>query len=565
MKILIAAINARFSHQGLAAWSLKANCPTAEITVRDYHINTPLHEIYADIMAENYNLVAFSCYIWNIELVKKLSTDLCSARPEVTILWGGPEVSFGTDKIMTDNLAVNFIIAGEGETAFANLVEYLEGERAIETVPNLYYRREREIIFTYSFQEDLDQLADPYTEEMLAAAKHRIIYFESSRGCDFRCTYCLSSLDTVPVRYLALPEIFFRLQKLMNQQVPLVKFVDRTFNRLPQRAGQIWEFLRQSASETTFHFEIAPDLLTAELLSTLKQFAPNQIQVECGIQSTFKPALKAVKRPADFTRIQTNINYLTQKTAVHTHLDLIVGLPYETLSDFRQSFNDVYQLKGDQLQVGFLKKLPGTQMPEYQDGDFRQYPPYEVIKTTWLSPKEILALKKIDFLVDTFYNSGLLRHTLAYLETCFVDAYGLYTFLGKMIVPRAAPVSNRDWFSRVFQFVSSAFAEDSVATDLIVLPDKEHLKECLRYDHFLQDLPALSGDLESPAFLREEIEKLLENSDIPTKKYRDFLRQYRFAYFRKSLEVPSRGEPSRSYYLLLCQRLDGSLSGISLP
>lgn len=413
MKTRIISINAKFIHTALSVWYLKANCHAQDCEVMEFTINEPLMSIFCKIVPQKPDIIALSCYIWNIEHILKLSEMIKKALPNAKIILGGPEVSYTPEEIMKQYHFIDYVIMGEGEHAFSSL---LKGD---ETAPGIVYRKDETIYVndTYQMIEDLNSLQSPYTDEMLATLKDRILYFEASRGCPFSCSYCLSSTFD-GVRYFSLDRIKSELMKLCNSGIKQIKFVDRTFNCNKKRAMDILSFIIQDTGDTHFHFEIAADLLDGEIINLLAKAPIGKIQLEIGVQSVNEATLNAVNRKTDTTKVLSNVKKLQAAGNIHLHLDLIAGLPYEDYESFMHSFDEVYKTNPHQLQLGFLKLLKGSQIREdiKHGNQFASFPPYEIISNRYISADELIELKKIEDVLDRYYNSGRFTKTLEYLS-----------------------------------------------------------------------------------------------------------------------------------------------------
>lgn len=435
MKILLAACNAKYIHSNLAVYNLMAHAKKYKdvLVLREFTINQPRDEIMKHIYRERPDIVCFSCYIWNISFVKELASDLAQVMPETRFWAGGPEVSFDAEGFLSENPAFTGIMVGEGEQTFLELAEhYVEGSRALADILGLVYRDGQEL-FSTGWREPLDLSLVPFAYETLSDFKNRIIYYESSRGCPFSCSYCLSSVDK-RLRFRSLDLVKKELQFFLDHGVPQVKFVDRTFNCKHDHAMAVWTYIRDHDNGiTNFHFEISADLLREEELALLGTMRPGLIQLEIGVQSTNRETLGAISRSMDFGRLCQNVETIHGFANIHQHLDLIAGLPYEDYDSFHRSFKEVYALKPQQLQLGFLKVLKGSAM-ERETGGYgichKAKEPYEVLCTRWLSYEDVLLLKEVESMVEIYYNSGQFVHTVAYLEGFFPDAFLFYEALG---------------------------------------------------------------------------------------------------------------------------------------
>ena len=440
MKILLAACNAKYIHSNLAVYNLKS-CSgeySSSVVVKEYTINQIRDDILKDIYLEQPDLVCFSCYIWNISFVRELVPDLKKILPQVEFWAGGPEVSYDAVEFLKKNPAFFGVMVGEGEETFHELAGYYI-ERKPETLSGIRgvaFRDEnkgRDIVHT-GWRELMDLSKVPFAYSNLTEFKNRIIYYESSRGCPFSCSYCLSSIDK-KLRFRDIELVKKELQFFIDNKVPQVKFVDRTFNCKHDHAMEIWRYITENDNGiTNFHFEISADLLRAEELALMKTMRPGLIQLEIGVQSTNPQTIKAIRRTMDFEKLKGIVEQIHSFGNIHQHLDLIAGLPYEGYDSFHKSFCDVYALRPEQFQLGFLKVLKGSHMMEmtgkyqilYKDRE-----PYEVLSTAWLTYGEILRLKMVESMVEVYYNSGQFKNTLVFLEKYFDDPFRMYEALGR--------------------------------------------------------------------------------------------------------------------------------------
>ena len=435
MKILLAACNAKYIHSNLAVYDLKAYSSDYDehVILREYTINQPKDEILKDIYSSGADVVCFSCYIWNISFVRELIRDLVKILPKTAFWAGGPEVSYDAEKFLTEMPEMTGVMVGEGEKTFHDLLEfYIDGKDSLEEVSGIAYRTGDKIIHN-GWRELMDLSAIPFVYEHLEKFENRIIYYESSRGCPFSCSYCLSSIDK-KLRFRDLELVKKELQFFLDHRVPQVKFVDRTFNCKHEHAMTIWKYiLEHDNGVTNFHFEISADLLREEEMELMSQMRPGLIQLEIGVQSTNPETIRAIHRHMDLKKLEHCVNRVHSFRNIHQHLDLIAGLPYEDYDTFHQSFNDVYQMKPDQLQLGFLKVLKGSLMQKEAEGYgivYKEKEPYEVLSTNWLTYGEVLKLKMVESMVEVYYNSGQFWHTLEYLVPLEKDAFTFYEKLG---------------------------------------------------------------------------------------------------------------------------------------
>ena len=435
MKILLAACNAKYIHSNLAVYDLKAYSSDYDehVILREYTINQPKDEILKDIYSSGADVVCLSCYIWNISFVRELIRDLVKILPKTAFWAGGPEVSYDAEKFLTEMPEMTGVMVGEGEKTFHDLLEfYIDGKDSLEEISGIAYRTGDKIIHN-GWRELMDLSAIPFVYEHLEKFENRIIYYESSRGCPFSCSYCLSSIDK-KLRFRDLELVKKELQFFLDHRVPQVKFVDRTFNCKHEHAMTIWKYiLEHDNGVTNFHFEISADLLREEEMELMSQMRPGLIQLEIGVQSTNPETIRAIHRHMDLKKLEHCVNRVHSFRNIHQHLDLIAGLPYEDYDTFHQSFNDVYRMKPDQLQLGFLKVLKGSLMQkeaEVYGIVYKEKEPYEVLSTNWLTYGEVLKLKMVESMVEVYYNSGQFWHTLEYLVPFEKDAFTFYEKLG---------------------------------------------------------------------------------------------------------------------------------------
>ena len=440
MKILLAACNAKYIHSNLAVYNLKS-CSgeySSRVVIKEYTINQIRDDILKDIYLEQPDVICFSCYIWNISFVRELVPDLKKILPQVEFWAGGPEVSYDAVEFLKKNPAFFGVMVGEGEETFHELAGYYI-ERKPETLSGIRgvaFRDEnkgRDIVHT-GWRELMDLSKVPFAYSNLTEFKNRIIYYESSRGCPFSCSYCLSSIDK-KLRFRDIELVKKELQFFIDNKVPQVKFVDRTFNCKHDHAMEIWRYITENDNGiTNFHFEISADLLRAEELALMKTMRPGLIQLEIGVQSTNPQTIKAIRRTMDFEKLKGIVEQIHSFGNIHQHLDLIAGLPYEGYDSFHKSFCDVYALRPEQFQLGFLKVLKGSHMME-MTGEYqilyKDREPYEVLSTAWLTYGEILRLKMVESMVEVYYNSGQFKNTLVFLEKYFDDPFRMYEALGR--------------------------------------------------------------------------------------------------------------------------------------
>ena len=442
MKILLAACNAKYIHSNLAVYDLQAYASdyADHIVLKEYTINQQKDDIMRDIYLEHPDVVCVSCYIWNISFVKELMADLIKILPGADFWAGGPEVSYDAEKFLTENSEFKGVMVGEGEETFKELAGYYveKNPQNLKDMTGICYRDGDQIIHN-GWRQIMDLSSIPFIYKDLSEFKNRIIYYESSRGCPFSCSYCLSSIDK-KLRFRDTETVKKELQFFIDNKVPQVKFVDRTFNCKHDHAMAIWKYINEHDNGVTnFHFEISADLLREEELQEMSTMRPGLIQLEIGVQSTNPDTIKAIHRTMDFEKLKGIVDRIHSFGNIHQHLDLIAGLPYEDYDSFRHSFNDVYALKPQQLQLGFLKVLKGSHMMEMcrEYGIvYKTQEPYEVLSTKWLDYDHVLKLKTVENMVEVYYNSGQFQNTLEYLENFFQDAFSIYERLGSFYMEK---------------------------------------------------------------------------------------------------------------------------------
>ena len=442
MKILLAACNAKYIHSNLAVYDLQAYASdyADHIVLKEYTINQQKDDIMRDIYLEHPDVVCVSCYIWNLSFVKELMAELIKILPGADFWAGGPEVSYDAEKFLTENSEFKGVMVGEGEETFKELAgHYVEkNPQNLKNMTGICYRDGDQIIHN-GWRQIMDLSSIPFIYKDLSEFKNRIIYYESSRGCPFSCSYCLSSIDK-KLRFRDTETVKKELQFFIDNKVPQVKFVDRTFNCKHDHAMAIWKYINEHDNGVTnFHFEISADLLREEELQEMSTMRPGLIQLEIGVQSTNPDTIKAIHRTMDFEKLKGIVDRIHSFGNIHQHLDLIAGLPYEDYDSFRHSFNDVYALKPQQLQLGFLKVLKGSHMMEMcrEYGIvYKTQEPYEVLSTKWLDYDHVLKLKTVENMVEVYYNSGQFQNTLEYLEKFFPDAFSIYERLGSFYMEK---------------------------------------------------------------------------------------------------------------------------------
>lgn len=437
MNIVLAAINAKYIHSNLAVYSLRAYAQQYkdEIQIAEYTINQQIDDILMDLYKKKPDVLCFSCYIWNLSYVEELIRELGKIFPSVPIWVGGPEVSYDTKDVLERLPEVTGVIFGEGEKTFLEVVEYYHGKDVkLSEIKGIAYRGEEGQFLQNSWREVMDLSEVPFVYHDMADFKNKIIYYESSRGCPFSCSYCLSSIDKC-LRFRKLELVEKELQFFIDEKVPQVKFVDRTFNCNHKHAIAIWKYIKEhDKGITNFHFEVAADLLNEEELKLIESVRPGLIQLEIGVQSTNEQTIREIRRTMRFEEVARIVQRINQGENVHQHLDLIAGLPYEDMESFQKSFDDVYRLHPEQLQLGFLKVLKGSYMESQKERYglvYKSRPPYEVLYTKWLSYEEMMQLKSVEEMVEVYYNSGQFSYCLRKLEEEYASPFVLYQGLGR--------------------------------------------------------------------------------------------------------------------------------------
>ena len=422
MNVVLSTLNSKFIHSSLALRYLKAygEAHGQAYDIVEYTINMPVLHILSDITEHDIDVLGFACYIWNIEMTLHVVDMVKAVRPDIKIVLGGPEVSFTADELLERCPNIDYIVQGEGEEAFHALVTALQlGNDGLNPViPGVRGRRNGSILGSVEAVEvrDLSTIPFPYTEEDMDDLEHKIIYYESSRGCPFSCQYCLSGNKNT-VRFFPQERTLQELQWFIDHGVKQVKFVDRTFNCAPHHHRPLMEFMRDSDTDMNFHLEMEPELMTDWETNILCETPPGRIQIEVGVQSTHKKTLDAINRYNDWPYIQKSIRPIIQVGRTHVHMDLIVGLPHEDFNRFGQSFNDLFSLQPHALQIGFLKLLKGSGVRRMREYKYVADPlaPYEVLSTHVLPYDDVRFLKYLEDVFERFYNSERFRTTFGYI------------------------------------------------------------------------------------------------------------------------------------------------------
>ncbi len=488
MKILLCAINAKYIHTNIAVRLIQQYCENkvqSDIQIAEYTINNYVDDILSEIYEKSPDLIAFSCYIWNIEMVKKLVSLLKIVLPDLKIILGGPEVSYNSEKLMEDISEVDCIIKGEGEKTALRLFSAIEKREPIYNIDGITFRKNNEIISNIPSQPiDMSELPFPYKD--LSEADNKICYYEASRGCPFNCQYCLSSIEK-KVRFSPIEKVKKELRQFIDKKVKQVKFVDRTFNANNKFAIEIIRFIIQNDNGiTNFHFEIAAELVTSDMISVLSVARQGLFQLEIGVQSTNSITLSEISRSGEFDKIKRVVEEIKSFKNIHIHLDLIAGLPYEGIESFISSYNDVYNLQPHQLQLGFLKVLHGSgieKMCDLHAIKYSPYAPYEVLSTSVLSYDEILELKRVEDMTERYYNSNRFVHTISYINGFFDSPYDMYKSLSDVYKSFIQSISHNK--NDAYKFILYAAKK----FDFINEDEYKLVKWCLKFDYILHEKP----------------------------------------------------------------------------
>lgn len=518
MKILLVGINAKYIHSNPAIYSLRACAGeyNSAVEIAEYTINQRSEDIRRDIYLRNPDVIAISCYIWNWAMVSALLPDLAKLLPGVPIWLGGPEVSYRAEEVLADFPQVTGIMTGEGEYTFYKLAEFYcerysdkgtaseavcanakaatvgNADITLQNIPGIVTRD-----FNTGAPQILDLADIPFWyadgDLLKEEFRNRIVYYETSRGCPFRCSYCLSSIDK-QVRFRPMDMVKRELDFFLENKVPQVKFIDRTFNCKHSHAIEIWQYIYEHDNGiTNFHFEIAADIITAEELALLSKLRPGQVQLEIGVQTTNGQTLEEIHRVTDMDKLKANVAQLREFHNIHLHLDLIVGLPFEDKASFIHSFNEVYAMEPDDLQLGFLKVLSGSYIGEKTEEYgivYESNPPYEVLSTNWISYEDVIGLKRVEEMLELYHNSGQFVHTIAFLEKQFASPYALYESLADFYERKGYFVQAPSRSYRYEVLLDFACETDST--------NEEVYRELLTYDLYLRE------KLKSrPAFLQD--------------------------------------------------------------
>ncbi|RGH38694.1 DUF4080 domain-containing protein [Firmicutes bacterium OM07-11] len=550
MNILLTAINAKYIHSNLAVYSLRAyaagKCERykEEIGIAEYTINQPLDQILMDLYKRKPEVLCFSCYLWNIEYVEQLVAELGKIMPQTDIWLGGPEVSYHASHMLEQFPQVYGIMRGEGEETFLELAEFYynnsgksleqcEKVQRLKAIVGITFRDGEEIIETAD-RSVMDLSKVPFVYEDLDVFKNKIIYYESSRGCPFSCSYCLSSIDKC-LRFRDLELVKKELQFFIDHEIPQVKFVDRTFNCKHSHSMEIWSYIKEhDKGKTNFHFEVAADLLNEEELNLISTMRPGLIQLEIGVQSTNEQTIKEIHRTMKFSQVTEVVNRVHAAKNIHQHLDLIAGLPFEDYNSFHKSFCDVYALRPEQLQLGFLKVLKGSYMEEKtKDYEllYQNRPPYEVLSTKWLPYSDVIRLKGLEEMVEVYYNSRQFEHTMELLEQVFGDSFVMFEEMSNYYEEHGYYGVNHNRVARYE--ILYAFIKEVALVQYETLLTEEQFRQTLVMDLYLREnmknRPAFAGD----SLVSKEVERTFYDTEAEEHQYLKGYEKYDKRQLRK--------------------------------
>ncbi len=526
MKVLITAVDSKFIHSNLAVRYLKnfTRDIDYEGKIKEFTINEREEKILEGIIMEKPDIVAFSTYIWNVEIISRLANLIKKVDPKIEILYGGPEVSFDSRTFLQNNVG-EYVIEGEGEKTYRDFILYKLGKIKLEMVKGLHYKIGDTV---YSNEKrplmSMDEITFPYEED--EDLDNKIVYYEASRGCPFNCKYCLSSTSH-GVRFLDIDRILNELKYFINKKVRLVKFVDRTFNCNHKFSMAIWESLINIDTETQFHFEISADILQEEEIKLLSNAPKGRFQFEVGVQTTNDDVLRNINRFVNFSDIKEKVMELMSIQNINQHLDLIAGLPGEDYDSFIRSFNDVYEIRPEEIQLGFLKLLKGSSMREdaYKyEMEYSSYPPYEILKTNKISYEEILKLKKVEEMVDKYYNSQKYNYIIRYFEKKFNSPFDFYYSLGMFFENKGyfhKNIGNIEYYKVFLDF-----------NEEVLKDGNKYVNDIVKFNYLIYNKKR-----GLPDFLRSNISKEEEKNikDVLREKYS--LKEYHLEKFSMNLEI----------------------------
>ena len=513
MKIFLTAINAKYIHSNLAVYSLRAYAKDYQdqIVIGEYTINNRVDYILEQIYKAKPDVLCFSCYIWNMDYVEELITEYHKLCPEVPIWVGGPEVSYEVETFLAEHPQVTGVMIGEGERTFKQLCKYYVNRAgSLEEIRGIAFRDQDsgKTVFTPA-QEPMNMSDIPFCYDHIENFENRIIYYESSRGCPFNCSYCLSSIDK-KLRFRDIELVKKELAFFIEKKVPQVKFVDRTFNCRHDHAMEIWRFVKEHDNGiTNFHFEISADLLNEEELALIHDMRPGLIQLEIGVQSTNETTIREIHRTMKLELLKDIVRKIQSGENIHEHLDLIAGLPYEDYATFAKSFDEIYALKPNQLQLGFLKVLKGSYMYEHAaeyEIVYHEKTPYEVMKTKWLSFDDVLKIKQVEEMLEVYYNSGQFEITMKVMEPLFESAFAMFQEFGAFYEEKGYFGMSHSRIRRaeiLLEFMRERKSEDTVL---------QMLEESLTFDlYYRENCKSRPSWAPSPAEFKEQTRYYCKN------------------------------------------------------
>ncbi|MFL0164402.1 B12-binding domain-containing radical SAM protein [Candidatus Clostridium helianthi] len=525
MKVLITAIDSKFIHSNLAVRYLKSFTRDMdyESKIKEFTINDREGRILEEIIKEKPDIVAFSTYIWNVELISRVANLIKRVDSNIEILYGGPEVSFDSRSFLKNNVG-EYVIEGEGEKTYRDFILYKLGKIRLEDVRGLHYKV-NDIVYSNEKRPlmSMDEIVFPYEEN--EDLTNKIVYYEASRGCPFNCKYCLSSTSH-GVRFLDIDRVLKDLMYFINKEVRLVKFVDRTFNCNSKFAMAIWDFLINKDTNTQFHFEISADILKPQEIELLSKAPKGRFRFEVGVQTTNDEVLRNINRFVNFSDIKEKVLEIEALRNIDQHLDLIAGLPGEDYESFKKSFNDMYEIKPEEIQLGFLKLLKGSSMREDAEKygmEYSPYPPYEILKTDKISYEELLKLKKVEEMVDKYYNSQKFNHIIRYFERKFELPFDFYYSLGMFFEDKgyfSKNIGNAEYYKVFLDYSESVLQESN-----------KHLKEIIRFNYLI-----FNKKRGLPEFLRSDMEKEEEKSIKEKLKEQYSFKEYHLEKFKINIE-----------------------------
>lgn len=557
MKILLTAVNAKYIHSNPAVYDLQAYAARfgQRAELAEFTINQSGDEILRGIYLEHPDVLCFSCYIWNISFVRDLISDAAKILPGIEIWAGGPEVSYDAEQFLAENPAVRGVMMGEGEQTFLELMQFYNGEnKSLDMIEGIVFRTDCGEVVSTGWREVLDLSEVPFPYSDLENFEHRIIYYESSRGCPFRCSYCLSSVDK-RLRFRDLSLVKRELIFFLERRVAQVKFVDRTFNCRKEHSREIWRFLTEYDNGiTNFHFEIAADLLEEEDFEIFSRMRPGLIQLEIGVQTTNPKTLREIHRNMDFSKVSAAVRAVRKNRNIHQHLDLIAGLPWEDYESFARSFGDVYALRPQQLQLGFLKVLKGSYMQEHTAEYgclYRNREPYEVLSTAWLSYGDVLKLKAVEEMVEVYYNSGQFQAVLPEMERRYENPFFMFEKLGEFYEKKSHSNISR---SRIRRY--------EILLEFLTQEEPERLEEyrqLLTYDAYAREnlksrpafAPAEEHKQEIRSFYQWEEEHRRYLPDYADYDWKQMSKMTHMEYFTAPIPLISQTYEAEGGYFLL--------------